>query len=159
MLELIAKEWNPSLNRFGDGSNPADRRSTWLQPRKHQRSARPRKQLLKKQLQSVARKPLLRKQLQSVVRKPLRKQLQSAKKPLRKPLRKQLQSVKRQLKKLPRRPQVQQSLVVAVKKQRRQHQQQHKDLLKKSPSLRRWGFFYCFYLLTTKVDSLKWQAK
>jgi hypothetical protein len=37
---------------------------------------------------------------------------------------------------------VQQSLVVAVKKQRRQHQQ-HKDLLKKSPSLRRWGFFYC----------------
>ena len=128
MLELIAKEWNPSLNRFGDGSNPADRRSTWLQPRKHQRSARPRKQLLRKQLQSVARKPLLRKQLQSVVRKPLRKQLQSA---------------KRQLKKLPRRPQVQQSLVVAVKKQRRQHQQQHKDLLKKSPSLRRWGFFYC----------------
>ena len=123
MLELIAKEWNPSLNRFGDGSNPADRRSTWLQPRKHQRSARPRKQLLKKQLQSVARKPLLRKQLQSVVRKPLRKQLQSARKPLR-------------------RPQVQQSLVVAVKKQRRQHQQ-HKDLLKKSPSLRRWGFFYC----------------
>ncbi len=135
MLELIAKEWNPSLNRFGDGSNPADRRSTWLQPRKHQRSARPRKQLLKKQLQSVARKPLLRKQLQSVVRKPLRKQLQSV---VRKPLRKQLQSAKKPL----RRPQVQQSLVVAVKKQRRQHQQ-HKDLLKKSPSLRRWGFFYC----------------
>ena len=147
MLELIAKEWNPSLNRFGDGSNPADRRSTWLQPRKHQRSARPRKQLLKKQLQSVARKPLLRKQLQSVARKPLRKQLQSVvRKPLRKqlqsvvrkPLRKQLQSAKKPL----RRPQVQQSLVVAVKKQRRQHQQ-HKDLLKKSPSLRRWGFFYC----------------
>ena len=134
MLELIAKEWNPSLNRFGDGSNPADRRSTWLQPRKHQRSARPRKQLLKKQLQSVARKPL-RKQLQSVVRKPLRKQLQSV---VRKPLRKQLQSARKPL----RRPQVQQSLVVAVKKQRRQHQQ-HKDLLKKSPSLRRWGFFYC----------------
>ena len=127
MLELIAKEWNPSLNRFGDGSNPADRRSTWLQPRKHQISARPRKQMLKKQIQSVARKTLVRKQLQSVVRKPLRKQLQSARKPLRKLL---------------RRPQVQQSLVVAVKKQRRQHQQ-HKDLLKKSPSLRRWGFFYC----------------
>ena len=142
MLELIAKEWNPSLNRFGDGSNPADRRSTWLQPRKHQRSARPRKQLLKKQLQSVARKQLLRKQLQSVVRKPLRKQLQSV---VRKPLRKQLQSVVRK----PLRKPVQQSLVVAVKKQRRQHQQ-HKDLLKKSPSLRRWGFFYGFKLLLPK---------
>ena len=136
MLELIAKEWNPSLNRFGDGSNPADRRSTWLQPRKHQRSARPRKQL-----QSVVRKPL-RKQLQSVVRKPLRKQLQSV---VRKPLRKQLQSVVRKPLKRP----VQQSLVVAVKKQRRQHQQ-HKDLLKKSPSLRRWGFFYDFKLLLPK---------
>ena len=135
MLELIAKEWNPSLNRFGDGSNPADRRSTWLQPRKHQRSARPKRQALRRQLQSVARKQLLRKQLQSVVRKPLRKQLQSV---VRKPLRK-----------LPRRPQVQ-SLVVAVKKQRKQHQQQHKDLLKKSPSLRRWGFFYCLNLLPPK---------
>ena len=105
-----------SINRSGDGSDPADRRNTWLQPRRKHQSAPQRRQL-----QSAARRPPQRRQLQSVVRRLRRRQLQSA---ARKLLRKQLQSaaVRKQLL-----LQVQQSQSVAVV--RRPLKKQHKFIV------------------------------